>query len=283
MESLSRNIENQKVKSVNRWNFDEENHEQNLRGIHEEDIEEKRQREPVIDGLITELFKDSGKTEKVENFDKKENVEKFIWEKCQEPIADINNIINFADLSKELILSAQKEHKDDVAKNIENWNYEDPEIYKLSRYKELLEKWFILPSDIRPYYKWAKWQPEHHLWIDYQVKEWVPVKAIYGGKVVASGPDWWLWHRVIIEHEMEDWTKFYSLYGHLWKDNLIPEWTEIKEWEFPIIWKVWPFSENWWWPSHLHFQIMENVDSPRWHASEEWIWNYDVLKAFRKK
>ena len=66
MENLSRNIENQEVKSVNRLDFDEENYEQNLKGIHEEDIEEKKQREPKLENLMSELSDENG-SEKEKN------------------------------------------------------------------------------------------------------------------------------------------------------------------------------------------------------------------------
>lgn len=213
----------------------------------------------------------------------KEVVENFIKKECSEPIEGINNVIPYEKLAQELIKSAEENNMYDVAENIKNYNYGDIRIYDLPKYKELLKQGFILPSDIRPYYKATKWKPEHHLWIDYQVEEWKDVKTIYDGTVVESGRDWWLWHKVIIEHITDNWIKFYSLYGHLWKDNLIPAWKAIKKWD--VIWNVWKsFSEeNWKRPSHLHFQIMEREDSPKWHSSLEWIWNYDVLKSFRGK
>ena len=82
---------------------------------------------------------------------------------------------------------------------------------------------------------------------------------------------------------MPDWTEFYSLYAHLlsWK---LPELGKTVElWD--IIGGVWEAftEENWNWEEHLHFQIMENVDSPKWYSEIEWDWNYDVLESFGKK
>ena len=334
MENLSRNIENQEVKSVNRLDFDEENYEQNLKGIHEEDIEEKKQREPVIDGLITELFEDNdktkevediGKTEEVEKVASKEEVEKFIWENCQEPIEkekEVNNVIFFKDLVDLLVQSAkdefdrikssgagveseeyknaleiknklelfEKKNLSDEEKEQLKWIAKDHRIYNLPAYENLINKWwFILPSDVRNYYDSANGEPVHHLWIDYNVQSWTPVSSIYDGEVVVSGEDYdkehqtWFWHKVIIKHKIPNGPEFYSLYGHIWAEWLPAVWDKVKKWK--IIWKVWkPFEkDNWNWNAHLHFQIMEDKDSPRWYSKNEWEWNYDVLKSFGKK
>lgn len=302
MENLSRNIENQKVESVDRPNFDGENYEQNLKGIHKEDIEEKKQREPELDNLDYKL------NEKV---DKKEMVSEFIRKNCSEPIGSaenvVENVVPFEKLVKILLENAQNEVNkadEEISKSSSLWklklwirkrknqqildsikkgNAKDKRIYKLSAYKSLIEEWFILPSDVRTYYDSANKEPVYHLWVDYNVKAWTEVKSIYDGKVVVSGLDWWLWHKVIIEHTTDNWDKFYSLYGHMWSDNLPIVWSDVKKWD--IIGKVWkPFTkENWDWEEHLHFQIMEDKDSPRWYSKNEWEWNYDVLKSFGKQ
>ena len=82
---------------------------------------------------------------------------------------------------------------------------------------------------------------------------------------------------------MDDWTKFYSLYGHLGSKNLPTVWQSIEKWM--KIWEVWDAftSDNGDWEEHLHFQIMENVDSPKWYSKNEWEWNYDVLESFGKE
>ena len=253
----------------------------------------------------------------------KEKVENFIWEKCSEPIENVKKIMPYKDLVNLIIQSAKKEFDrvessgygkesteyknafevrnklrlftlsdeekaklSDTEKEQMKWLAQDPRIYELPAYKELINNWwFIIPSDIRTSYDSAGQKPVQHLWVDYNVKAWTQVKSIYKGKVVESCLDWWLWHKVIIEHEMEDWKKFYSLYGHIWSEWLPKIWDEVKKWD--VIWKVGQAftEENWNWEEHLHFQIMEDKDSKEWYSNPElWqIWNYDVLKAFRKE
>ena len=165
------------------------------------------------------------------------------------------------------------------------WLAKDKRIYELPAYKNLIEKWwFIIPSDIRTSYDSAGQKPVQHLWVDYNVKAGTEVKSMYGWKVVASWLDGWLWYKVIIEHEMKDWAKFYSLYGHLGSKDLPKIWDKVAK--GMKIWEVWaPFSEeNWNWEEHLHFQIMESADSKEWYSDPEQgqIWNYDVLKSFGK-
>jgi hypothetical protein len=178
-----------------------------------------------------------------------------------------------------LVKWAEEEWKADVKKSILEGNAKDKRIYELKAYRNLIKKWFILPSDNRSYKN-----EQYHLWVDYNVKAWFEVRSIYNWKVVASWLDWWLWHRVIVEHSMPDWiTKFYSMYAHLWPEKLPKVGDDIKTWD--MIGRVWaPFSkDNWDWEEHLHFQIMENVDSPKWYSNVEWEWNYDVLKSFGRE
>ena len=315
MENLSRNIENQEVKSVDKSDFNGEKYEQNIMETQKERAENKKQNEPVIADLITKYNEDDNKTgevedvgkiEEVENVDKKEQVSEFIRDKCYEPIGSVEKVVPFKQLAKILLEDAQNEvnkadeeisksyfvwklkpwvrrrENQQVLNSIKKGNAKDKRIYNLPAYKSLIEKWFILPSDVRNYYDSANREPVYHLWVDYNVKAWTQVKSIYDGKVVASGLDWWLWHKVIIEHTTDKWDKFYSLYGHMWSANLPKVWSDVKTWD--IIGKVWkPFTkENWKWEEHLHFQIMESVDSPKWYSKDEWEWNYDVLKAFGK-
>ena len=298
MENLSRKIENQEVKSIDRSDFDEEESKQQAIEIQEAKDEDIKQREPELASLNHKFN---------ENVDKKEQVSEFIRKNCSEPIDSVEKVVPFEKLIKILLEDAQNEvnkaneeiskssllwklkpwirkrRNQQVLDSIKKGNAKDKRIYELSAYKNLIEKWFILPSDVRTYYDSANREPVYHLWVDYNVKAWKEVKSIYDGKVVASGLDWWLWHKVIIEHTTENWDKFYSLYGHMWSDNLPTVWSDVKKWD--LIWKVWkPFTkENWDWEEHLHFQIMEDKDSPRWYSKNEWEWNYDVLKSFDKQ
>ncbi len=229
--------------------------------------------------------------------EKKEKVQDFINNNCLEPIEWVDRIVPFNELAKLLVKSAGDQIAENqswyklfgrikskrVLKSIKEWNAKDEWIYELPAYKQLIKKWFILPSDVRTYYDSANREPVYHLWVDYNVKAGTEVKSMYDWKVVESWLDGWLWHKVIIEHTMPDWTKFYSLYGHLGHKGLPKVWDNIKKWM--KIWEVWkPFTkDNGDWEEHLHFQIMENADSPRWYSKTEWEWNYDVLKSFGKK
>ena len=228
--------------------------------------------------------------------EKKERVQDFINNNCSEPIEWVDRIVPFNELAKLLVKSAGDLVKNKswykvfgrikskrVLKSIKEWNAKDKWIYELPAYKQLIEKWFILPSDVRTYYDSANRKPVYHLWVDYNVKWWTEVKSMYDWKVVKSWLDGWLWHKVIIEHTMPDWTRFYSLYGHLGHKGLPKVWQIVEKWM--KIWEVWEAftANNWNWNSHLHFQIMENINSKRWYSKTEWEWNYDVLKSFGKK
>lgn len=222
-----------------------------------------------------------------------ERVQEFVKNNCSEPIEWVDMIVPFKELVDMLIKSAEEqvEKSEDwidrikskrVLKNIIKWNAKDKNIYELPVYKQLIEQWFILPSDVRTYYDSANRKPVYHLWVDYNVKAGTEVKSMYDWEVVASWLDGWLWHKVIIEHNTPVGT-FYSLYGHLGSQNLPKVWDKIEK--GMKIWEVWkPFTkENWKWEEHLHFQIMESKDSARWYSETEWEWNYDVLKCFGKQ
>ena len=185
----------------------------------------------------------------------------------------------------------EKNKLTDVQKKQIEWLAKDQRIYELPAYKKLIENWwFIIPSDIRTSYDSAGQKPVLHLWVDYNVKAWTEVKSIYDWIVVESTYTWepWessLWYKVVVKHKADDWTEFYSLYGHLGSKDLAEKWKKVTKWM--KIWEVWaPFTdENWNWEEHLHFQIMKEEKSPEWYNKnhESWqIWNYDVLKAFGK-
>lgn len=229
-----------------------------------------------------ELGNDANVTQLKEK-EEKESVQEFIRKNCSEPIEWVDKIVSFTDLVKLLVKSAEDENLPEVKKSIELWNAKDKRIYELPAYKHLIEKWFILPSDVRTYYDSANREPVYHLWVDYNVKAGTEVKAMYDWKVVKSWLDGWLWHKVIIEHSMPNWTKFYSLYGHLGSENLPAVWQLVEKWM--KIWEVWEAftKDNGDWEEHLHFQIMENLDSKKWYSKIEWEWNYDVLKSFGKE
>jgi len=234
----------------------------------------KKEQNDKISKLIWELNADPDK--KVLDILQKEAVEPINW---------VNQIIPFKQLIE--ILESSTDNSE-IKNSLKNGDYKDTRIYELPKYKELLEKWFILPSDKRNYYEKEKWKDVFHLWVDYQVKEWTEVKSIYDGKVLSieqPGPNpsqSGMGHIITLEHTLEDWTVFYSLYWHLSWESLPKQWDIVKKWN--KIAKVWKsFSmENWNWPSHLHFQIMKEKQSPRWYSSQEWEWQYDVLKSFNK-
>ena len=250
----------------------EQNQEQYQEGIEEiQALKDKDQKKRVgeLKAKMAKLNEDS---------EKKEKVREFIRDNCSEPIAGIDRIVPYKDLVEMLVKWAEDEWKEDVKKSILESNPKDKRIYELKVYKDLIEKWFILPSDNRSYKG-----EQYHLWVDYNVRAWFEVRSIYNWEVVASWLDWWLWHRVIIRHSMPDGTNFYSLYAHLGPDQLPEEGKNIKIWD--IIGRVWaPFTEeNWDWEEHLHFQIMEKEESPKWYSEIDWEWNYDVLKSFGRE
>lgn len=269
METIDRNLENKNSKLSEDWqSFDEDNYAEQMSRITEEKKSAEENQQKELNHKMNEL--------------KKLEVQEFIGKNCIEPIEWVNTIVPFNKLAQLLIKSAEDEDLPEVKKSIEKWNAKDQRIYELPAYRNLIEKWFILPSDVRTYYDSANRELVYHLWVDYNVKAGTEVKSMYNWKVVESWLDGWLWHKVIIEHEMDDWTKFYSLYGHLGSKNLPTVWQSIEKWM--KIWEVWDAftSDNGDWEEHLHFQIMENMDSPKWYSKNEWEWNYDVLKSFGK-
>jgi len=274
-EIFDRDFESNNSKSSEeRQTFDVSENEINQQQLNKKRQEAKEQQEQELNNKMNEL-------ERLE-------VQEFIRKNCVEPIEWVDKVIWFNEFAQLLIKSAEEENLPEVKKSIQEWDAKDERIYKLPAYNHLIEKWFILPSDVRTYYDSANKEPVHHLWIDYNVKWGTEVKSLYDWEVVWSWYTWepWkssLWHKVIIRHKMPDWTEFYSLYGHLWKSGLISQWTLVKKWD--TIWKVWEAltDENWNWNSHLHFQIMENENSPEWYSRIEWEWNYDVLKSFGKE
>lgn len=274
MENIQ-NIENKEVvESESSQHFDEKELQKNLDELKKAEDDEKKQRDSELKMKMYKLNEDT---------DKKERVSEFIRDNCSEPISGVDKVVPYKDLVEILLKWAEDEWKEDVKKSILDGKAKDKRIYELSAYKKLVDNGFILPSDVRNYYDSANREPVYHLGVDYNIKAWTEVKSIYDGKVVASGLDWWLWHKVIVEHTTENWDKFYSLYGHMWSSQLPTVWSDVKKWD--LIWKVWqPFTQdNWDWEEHLHFQIMEDKDSPRWYSKNEWEWNYDVLKSFGKK
>ena len=290
VERLSSNVESEKTSKESQISFDEEKQWKELYELSEQKkIIEKKQEEQKKE-KTNQLFE---KDKVSETVDGREKVQEFIRNNCSEPIEWVDTILPFANFAQMMVKSAEEQvakkqgwisriKNKRVLKNIKKWNAKYKKIYELPVYKELIEKWFILPSDVRNYYDSANKEPVHHLWIDYNVKWGTEVRSMYDWKVVESWLDGWLWHKVIIEHTMPDWTKFYSLYGHLGSKDLPKKWQIVEKWM--KIWKVWEAftKDNWNRNSHLHFQIMENIDSPRWYSKTEWEWNYDVLESFGK-
>jgi peptidoglycan LD-endopeptidase LytH len=97
-----------------------------------------------------------------------------------------------------------------------------------------------------------------HIGVDIWVEAGSPIFAPLDGKVHSFqdnagfgnyGPT------IILEHELED-KKLYSLYGHLFQNDLVS--LEIGK-EFKagaLLCHVGPYPENGDWPPHLHFQLI---------------------------
>ena len=104
-----------------------------------------------------------------------------------------------------------------------------------------------------------------HLGVDIWTEAGAPIFTPMDGKVHSFqdnagfgnyGPT------IILEHEL-DGKKLYSLYGHLFQNDLVS--LEIGK-EFKageLLCHVGPFPENGDWPPHLHFQLM-------WDMGENW-------------
>ena len=187
---------------------------------------------------------------------------------------------------------------------IKTWKEPTPQIrqylYKLLSdntplYEEILNKiwWpFILWANDR----WNRWSSEsrwYHMWVDYNLPKWTPVKSIYDWvvvgwktdkwvfwdeKIIAAFPsvwkkdaDWWTWNTLVIKHEIW-WKTFYSLYVHITNGNF-SEGQKITKWQ--EIWKIDGYDTNGHWQPHLHFTIMNNLDNKN---VLHWYWKSEDLK-----
>ncbi len=187
---------------------------------------------------------------------------------------------------------------------IKTWKEPTPQIrqylYKLlsdntQLYEEILNKiwWpFILWANDR----WNRWSSEsrwYHMWVDYNLPKWTPVKSIYDWvvvgwktdkwvfwdeKIIAAFPsvwkkdaDWWTWNTLVIKHEIW-WKTFYSLYVHITNENF-SEGQKITKWQ--EIWKIDGYDTNGHWQPHLHFTIMNNLDNKN---VLHWYWKREDLK-----
>jgi len=187
---------------------------------------------------------------------------------------------------------------------IKTWKEPTPQIrqylYKLlsdntQLYEEILNKiwWpFILWANDR----WNRWSSEsrwYHMWVDYNLPKWTPVKSIYDWvvvgwktdkwvfwdeKIIAAFPsvwkkdaDWWTWNILVIKHEIW-WKTFYSLYVHITNESF-SEGQKITKWQ--EIWKIDGYDTNGHWQPHLHFTIMNNLDNKN---VLHWYWKSEDLK-----
>ena len=187
---------------------------------------------------------------------------------------------------------------------IKTWKEPTPQIrqylYKLLKdntqlYEEILNKiwWpFILWANDR----WNRWSSEsrwYHMWVDYNLPKWTPVKSIYDWvvvgwktdkwvfwdeKIIAAFPsvwkkdaDWWTWNILVIKHEIW-WKTFYSLYVHITNESF-SEGQKITKWQ--EIWKIDGYDTNGHWQPHLHFTIMNNLDNKN---VLHWYWKSEDLK-----
>ena len=183
---------------------------------------------------------------------------------------------------------------------IKTWKEPTPQIrqylYKLlsdntQLYEEILNKiWW-------PFILWAnRWSSEsrwYHMWVDYNLPKWTPVKSIYDWvvvgwktdkwvfwdeKIIAAFPsvwkkdaDWWTWNILVIKHEIW-WKTFYSLYVHITNESF-SEGQKITKWQ--EIWKIDGYDTNGHWQPHLHFTIMNNLDNKN---VLHWYWKSEDLK-----
>lgn len=186
---------------------------------------------------------------------------------------------------------------------INSWKEPNPQIrqylYKLLSdntplYEEILNKiWW-------PFILWAndrgnRWSSESwwiHIWVDYNLPKWTPVRSIYDWeivgwksnnrvfwdkKIIEAFPnvkkdlDWWTWNTLIIKHEIW-WKTFYSLYVHITDENF-SQWQKISKWQ--EIWKIDGYDTNGHWQPHLHFTIMNNLDNKN---ILHWYWKDEDLK-----
>jgi murein DD-endopeptidase MepM/ murein hydrolase activator NlpD len=173
-----------------------------------------------------------------------------------------------------------------------NWENVDEDqirqyLYKLTDdaelYKEILNKmwWpFILWVNDRWNrwwdFDWGRWI---HMWVDYNLPKWEPIRSIYDWTVVAKRSwtkitgdktvikhindiyweDWWKPDNIlIIEHKIL-WKTFYSLYIHISDEENISVGSTVKKWQ--EIWKIAWYEENSHRQPHLHFTIMKTLDS----------------------
>jgi hypothetical protein len=187
---------------------------------------------------------------------------------------------------------------------IKTWKEPTPQIrqylYKLlsdntQLYEEILNKiwWpFILWANDR----WNRWSSEsrwYHMWVDYNLPKWTPVRSIYDWvvvgwktdkwvfwdeKIIAAFPsvwkkdaDWWTWNTLVIKHEIW-WKTCYSLYVHITNENF-SEGQKITKWQ--EIWKIDGYDTNGHWQPHLHFTIMNNLDNKN---VLHWYWKSEDLK-----
>ena len=160
METISSNIENGEIESLDRWSFDQKKFEQQVEEIQRDKDEDRKQRESELRGKMHKLNEDT---------DKKERVSEFIRDNCSEPINWVEEVVPFEKLVKLLFEDAQNEvnkcseeikesfllwkvrpwirkrEKQQVLDSIKKGNAKDKRIYELPAYKDLIEKWFILP------------------------------------------------------------------------------------------------------------------------------------------
>lgn len=184
-------------------------------------------------------------------------------------------------------------------------------LYKLTDntvlYKEIMERmwWpFILWVNDR----WNRWWDLDgwrwiHMWVDYNLPKWEPIKSIYDWIVVAKRSwtkitgdktvikhindiyweDWWKSDNILIIKHNILWKIFYSLYIHISDEENISVGSTVKKWQ--EIWKIDWYETNGHRQPHLHFTIMKTLDSRpmiSWYLSKLTVDNDEKDEKYQK-
>jgi hypothetical protein len=122
----------------------------------------------------------------------------------------------------------------------------------------------------------------YHLWLDLSVKLWSNIYSPLDWIVYEIWYEEWEWNYgwyIILEHNIY-WEKFYSLYGHLNPNKFnIKKWQFIEKWN--VMWKIWDFTDNWWYFYHTHLQIITELWKEYWFFSK-WYCTKEQLIDIQK-
>jgi hypothetical protein len=139
-------------------------------------------------------------------------------------------------------------------------------------YQSLISKWLILWHNEKRIYneQFYGW----HNGLDIMVAAGTKVVSIGNWEVVEvvsssdKNPNAWYGNTIVIKYELPSWNKIFVRYAHLWRLQNMLIWKSVLKGE--KVWEIWNnWAENWWWPSHLHFQIMTNHSSDSYDHEEK--------------